>query len=459
MLWNLARCTCTRRATASLTFGSFLPTVHASRRLYATRVNEDIINLLNKCVEEERVSPTKNAYKIRSFRAAAVAIGKLDSQVQRGDELKGVRGVGPGIRRRISTFLGNEEKPPKKSDEILKRSKTIKTLMTIPGLGKKAAEALYDAGCDSIERIHLKKYKEALSPGARRGLKYIKHLESPVPRENAEAIVEFCKHFMPMDGYEIVIAGDYRRGAPAISVPIELLIADKSTTDPIPAPPHPSTLKPPNSHRPTRTKLPFSQYYMANQEKATSVLLKKIIRPLEDMGVVSDTTTPGVNVWQGWMRVPKKSESWESRKERLDGIQRLDGDFHRVNVTYIPRQSRGAVLLALTGDEDYYLDCKRKAVGAGLYLNEWGLWEWEPDSQSLSRFQTSDAPHEKTSLGAMWGSETEADKGRWVPLESFEEEQILNAIGGEYVPPGKRNFRFIVGKTKPRRNAVSMKNP
>jgi len=54
------------------------------------------------------------------------------------------------------------------------------------------AEALYDAGCDTIARLHLKKYKEMLSPGAKRGLKYINHLRSPVPRENAEAIVVCC---------------------------------------------------------------------------------------------------------------------------------------------------------------------------------------------------------------------------------------------------------------------------
>jgi len=66
------------------------------------------------------------------------------------------------------------------------------------------------------------------------------------------------------------------------------------------------------------------------------VLLNKIIRPLEDLDVVCDTTTPGVNVWQGWVGVPKEGgESWESRKERIDGIQTLNGDFHRANVTYV----------------------------------------------------------------------------------------------------------------------------
>jgi len=48
----------------------------------------------------------------------------------------------------------------------------------------------------------------------------------------------------------------------------------------------------------------------------------------------------------------------------------------------------------------------------------------------------------------MWGSETEADKCHWVKLGAVEEEHIMNAIGGGYVPPDKRNFSFISGKGK-----------
>jgi hypothetical protein len=73
---------------------------------------------------------------------------------------------------------------------------------------------------------------------------------------------------------------------------------------------------------------------MTNEEKATSALLNKIIKPLEDLGVVSDTTASAMNVWQGWVRVPKKGESWELRRERIEGIRTLAGDFHRVNITY-----------------------------------------------------------------------------------------------------------------------------
>ena len=127
-----------------------------------------------------------------------------------------------------------------------------------------------------------------------------------------------------------------RRDASAISGPIELLFINESTTDPTPTPPHPSTLKPLPIRRPTRAKFPFSQVYVNNEEKLTSVLLNKIIGPLEELGVVSETTTPGTNLWQGWVRVPKKGESWELKNERINGVQKLNGDFHRVNIVYVP---------------------------------------------------------------------------------------------------------------------------
>lgn len=58
----------------------------------------------------------------------------------------------------------------------------------------------------------------------------------------------------------------------------------------------------------------------------------------------------------------------------------------------------------------------------------------------------------------IWGSKTEADKGRWVRFE-YEEEQILNAIMGEYVPPNKRDTRRTRKGVAPRKNFIPAKSP
>ena len=206
-----------------------------------------------------------------------------------------------------------------------------------------------------------------LKPRVRRALKYFEYLGAPVPRENAETIlVCYCsptyldhefkttdirRNFADVSCHwadtklsslvtskqivdnkrlpEANICMGSRRGASTISKPIELLIIDKSTDVPVPTLPHPFTLKPTDLLEPLRGVRPNKEDY----EKAP--LLRDIVRPLENLGVVADAITPGVHGWQGWVRVPKKGESWESRKERLDGIRTLNGDFCLLNITYV----------------------------------------------------------------------------------------------------------------------------
>ena len=132
---------------------------------------------------------------------------------------------------------------------------------------------------------------------------------------------------------------DSRRGLSDSSKPIELLLVDKSATASAQIPPHPSTLKPSDLEKPMRKTRP-----RAREDKRNSVLLNRVVKPLEELGVVSDATIPGANVWQGWVRVPKKGESWESRKERIEGIQNMDGNFRLVNVTYVS-SSKSALMI------------------------------------------------------------------------------------------------------------------
>jgi len=41
-------------------------------------------------------------------------------------------------------------------------------------------------------------------------------------------------------------------------------------------------------------------------------------------------------------------------------------------------RSRGSGLLALTGDANFFRHLRNKAHKLGLYLNEYGLWKWNP---------------------------------------------------------------------------------
>jgi DNA polymerase beta len=89
-------------------------------------------------------------------------------------------------------------------------------------------------------------------------------------------------------------------------------------------------------------------------------------------------------------------------------------------------KSRGAALLALTGDTECNKDLRTRAINLGLHLNEFGLWRWQPDENGRSE---------------------EEEKGYWELVKAETEEEVLRELGMEWVEPEKRNFAFVVGKT------------
>lgn len=91
------------------------------------------------------------------------------------------------------------------------KKKHLKELLAVPGIGSvnspssldplcidveyrvKVAKALYEAGCDTVAKLHLEQYYKMLPPKVKRTFKHFEYLGAPVPRENAERImVRYC---------------------------------------------------------------------------------------------------------------------------------------------------------------------------------------------------------------------------------------------------------------------------
>jgi DNA polymerase beta len=89
-------------------------------------------------------------------------------------------------------------------------------------------------------------------------------------------------------------------------------------------------------------------------------------------------------------------------------------------------KSKGAALLALTGDKKFSIDIRNKAARLGLLLNEFGLWRWTSD----------------TSIREGAG-EASNSKGYWSFLEGESEAAVLRELGMSYVEPIKRNFTYL----------------
>jgi DNA polymerase beta len=98
----------------------------------------------------------------------------------------------------------------------------------------------------------------------------------------------------------------------------------------------------------------------------------------------------------------------------------------------VPWKSRGAALLALTGDIEFNRDIRTRAINLGLHLNEFGLWRWQSNGSEEAEVETA--------------TEKAPEKGYWELVKADTEEEILRELGLDFVEPTKRNFSNVVGK-------------
>ena len=108
----------------------------------------------------------------------------------------------------------------------------------------------------------------------------------------------------------------------------------------------------------------------------------------------------------------------------------------------IPAKSRGAALLALTGDTEFNRHVRGKALGLGLHLNEFGLWKWRTgNSENVNVLLPS------SSVPLDDGGELAPERrGYWELVRAETEEEILDELGMSYIEPDKRNFGFLFAR-------------
>jgi DNA polymerase beta len=87
-------------------------------------------------------------------------------------------------------------------------------------------------------------------------------------------------------------------------------------------------------------------------------------------------------------------------------------------------KSKGAALLALTGDLEFNKHLRMRAHDHGCHLNEFGLWRW----QGVKGEDSAEDP----------------ERGYWEMVKAETEEEILDVLGMEWVEPERRNFKFVV---------------
>ncbi|KAH7927820.1 Nucleotidyltransferase [Leucogyrophana mollusca] len=395
-------------------------------------------------MDEENQKPTRNGYKVRAFSRAIQVINSLERPVVSSKEVRQLKGIGDGISRRIEYFLTGKtyEEPFDEAAMLSKAEKKrqqqiLKTLQTVSGVGPKTAKDLLEAGCISVSNMREPKYTKLLSPSQKIGLRFFEDFERPVTRDEAELVSRFISENISCK-FEIHLAGGYRRGAESFSDIDMLLFHPSHVHVPTPPPPEGESVAPPRR----QVMAAFRNGYTPVREAQDSMLLRDVIEPLGNKGLIAAALTSGRRKWQGVVRIPEIVDGvWEDRGTRLQQLRSDLGTYKRMELNFVPMKSKGAALLALTGDSEFNFDLRAKASRLGMHLNEYGLWRWQPDQPVLDG-----------EVGPSKG------KGYWVFLQGESEAEIMKELGMEYVAPEKRNFSFLLERTprargRPRRVA------
>ncbi|KAJ7274211.1 hypothetical protein C8J57DRAFT_1314939 [Mycena rebaudengoi] len=378
--------------------------------------NSAILEMLKRNKEEESQSPQKNIYKIRAFTSAIRVIGLLDHPIESAAEAKTLKGVGAGIHRRIQEFFETsghapDSVTPETKAELQRKRAARAALEEIPGIGPVKARRLVDAGCMTVDQLRTPQFLDTLSNNQRIGVKYFHHLEARVTRAEAETVAQFIRDVVPSK-YEVIIGGSYRRGAPSSS-DIDLIILHPNHIHvPFPAAPPSATGSVPKRQSPV----------------PESLLQLEVVPALTLRGILAATLSSGDLKWQGIVLVPEldtqtKDDQWGEHQRRMATIENGEGVYRRMDLNLVAQKSRGAALLALTGDTEFNRDLRIRAHRLEMHLNEFGLWRWNKNLD------------EKLEGG-----------GFWELVRAETEEEVLRELGMEYVEPTKRNFSLVLGK-------------
>ncbi|KAI9507621.1 hypothetical protein F5148DRAFT_1203438 [Russula earlei] len=368
-------------------------------------------------LKEEDSSPSRNAYKIRSYQVAIAAIHQHNKPISSGKEATKIRGIGLGIANRIDFFLQGKEYDEESNKQAKARLQAVEAFQKIPGIGERTATNLVNAGAASMSDLLLPEFAALLTPNQIIGVRYGDHITRPTPRAEAEEIVV------------IHLTGAYRRESaelPGVSILLH----------------HPQ----------------YIHVFTSVGQRKASPLLQDVVRPLESAGLLAATLSSGVRKWRGVAILPLRAHAgvcanssntapgaWQKVGDRIRDIRATRGTYVRLDLSLAPFKSRGAAQIVLTGDEEFVRTARLAAARQGTYLDEYGLWRWHSSEEAAHETRIDAAAERRQNGGraaAVGGS------GYWELVEGESEDRILDELELGNIAPHRRNFRFLTSKRR-----------
>jgi len=272
-------------------------------------------------------------WRERAYNLAIVAIRGMDvPDITNIKQVKNVPNLGKQSVEKINEYLetGQIEKveevkqllvKEKENNQILTNQRILGKFASVLGAGEKTAEKWWNAGMRSLD--DLRKNPQLLTHQQKIGLKYYDDLHTRIPREYITTFQLMIRYILAkevgVNGYELAIAGSYRRGNKT-SGDIDILVTSKRLT------------------------------------------LKRIVEILKKWQVITDVISMQQEKFMGIAHCPSGQYFY----------------FH-VDIVFLPKEQWGAGLLWFTGSKAFNIMMRAKAKKMGYTLNQRGLFNKDGD--------------------------------------------------------------------------------
>lgn len=276
-----------------------------------------------------------NHYRLRQISNVLEILKKYPKEIKKGEDLKGVKGVGKGSIKRINEILKTGKLEEVKTEgEHTKYMQDIEALEEVIGIGRKTAyELVKKYGIKNVAELK-KAYtdnKIELDNQIMIGLKYYGVYKKAIPRLEVDMIYNYVSSIAAKVDPELftIICGSYRRLKP-VSNDIDVLVT------------HPLVKK--------KTDIDKHENY-----------LRKFVSALKASGfLIDDLTDKDYKIkYMGFCRYKNKKEY----------------PIRRIDIRYIPYDSYYTAILYFTGSGEFNRKMRNTARVLGYILNEYGLYK------------------------------------------------------------------------------------
>lgn len=288
--------------------------------------------------ETNKTEKSKNIFRLKQFANALDIIKKYDKTIKSGSDLKGIKGIGEGIMKRIDEILESGKlEEIKSTEEHITEIEDVEKLKEVYGIGDKVAYDLVSK--HNIHNVNeLKKaYKNGdvtLPNNIVVGLKYFDTYKQKIPRKNMIKIDKYLQKIAQKTDpkLEVIICGSYRRQRD-FSNDIDCMIL------------HPDIVK------------------MKDLKNNPSYLTAFVKTLREDKFLYDALTSDEVETkYMGFCR----------------GVKSI---VRRIDIRYMPYDSYYSALIYFTGSGAFNQRMRQLFKRAGYKLNEYGLYKLDGDKK------------------------------------------------------------------------------